>query len=114
MAQDQTRQRDQERKQDQIADQTRTRSRDQEHLRSGEQLNHGQAVSETARNTESGKGKGQIVSARARTMGESHQARNMHMNSARNRSGFSGMGAKGNGMHANAMKMYGGLGKGRR
>ncbi len=50
--------------------------------------NHGAVVSETARGTQSGPGKGQAVSTQARNKGESQQARVKTNNSAKAGSGM--------------------------
>jgi hypothetical protein len=52
--------------------------------------NHGQTVSETARNTESGSGKGEIVSEQAKLQGETQQARIKNQVSAKNQSANTG------------------------
>lgn len=62
---------------DPIMSQTQTRTQ-----------NHGAVVSETARGTQSGPGKGEVVSTQARNKGESQQARVKANNSAKAGSGM--------------------------
>ncbi len=59
--------------------------------------NHGKVVSETAKSTEPGPGKGEVVSAQAKTRGQAQQIRIKENNSAKNQSVFQ------NG-HGNAMQ----------
>lgn len=76
-------------------DQTRTllqkkdRKRDRIHSPA---TNHGQVVSETAKTTESGKGKGQVVSQQARTQGEASQVRTAERKALRARPNGTGTG----------------------
>jgi len=49
-------------------------------------VNHGQVVSETAKSTESGPGKGEVVSSQAKTQGQAQQARIRENISAKNQS----------------------------
>lgn len=72
---------------------------------------HGETVSSVAKNTESGPGKGEMVSQEARTRGENQKMRERENVSARNQS----MGARGNAMQRNSnMRMQKGPGTGRK
>jgi hypothetical protein len=73
--------------------------------------NHGRMVSETARNTESGPGKGEIVSIQARNKGQVQQARIKTNNSAMNQA--ANQGARGNGMQTR-VRIPAGSGAGRK
>jgi hypothetical protein len=91
------------RQQEQVTDQqgymTRTKTQNKAAVKEGKEkkvktktkkANHGQTVSETARNTESGTGKGEIVSEQAKLQGETRQARIKNQTSARNQSANTG------------------------
>ncbi len=71
--------------------QKRDRKRDRIHIPAS---NHGQAVSETAKTTESVKGKGQVVSQQARTQGEARQARTTERKALRARPNGTGAGVQ--------------------
>lgn len=68
------------------------------------QDNHGQAVSQTAKTTESGPGKGEIVSQQAKTQGETKQAENAERVSAKNQKGNKANAARGNTVQKNVAK----------
>src|SRR4030042_3539775 len=79
---------------DPVQNQTKTQNKEQNKKRNKEQTmtktkkaNHGQTVSETARTTESGEGKGEIVSEQAKLQGETQQARIKNQTSAKNQTG---------------------------
>lgn len=76
--------------------------RDQERVQKMAQKkeNHGRMVSELAKGTESGPGKGETVSSQAKARGMFQQARIKENYSAQSRSAFQG--ARGPGMHRNA------------
>ena len=89
-------QREQSQKQDGTGDQEQVRKREKlSNQEKVKQNNHGQAVSQTAKSTESGSGKGAAVRQQARTQGESLQSENGEKVSAKNQSGTQGNAAKG-------------------
>lgn len=75
--------------------------------------NHGQTVSETAQNTESGPGKGQIVSEQAKLQGETQQARIKNQTSAKNQAANKGA-RPANSMQQNKVNAAKGKGAGRK
>lgn len=105
---------------------THVREKDQLHKQDGTKINerkqeriharneaalHGENVSSVAKTTESGPGKGEIVSQEARTRGENQKMRERENVSARNQR----MGARGNTMQPNSnMRMQKGPGAGRK
>lgn len=68
------------------------------------QDNHGQAVSQTAKTTESGPGKGEIVSQQAKTQSEAKKAEKEEKASAKNQKGNTANAARGNTVQKNAAK----------
>ena len=75
--------------------------------------NHGQAVSETARNTESGEGKGEIVSEQAKLQGETQQSQMKVQTSAKKQTANKGA-RPANSMQQNKVNAAKGTGAGRK
>lgn len=78
---------DQTRARNQIREQVQVPESDGDHLQLREQIrneNHGEAVSEIAKNTDPGPGKGEIVREQAKLKGDAQQARLREKRSARN------------------------------
>jgi hypothetical protein len=92
--------------------QTQTQTRQQERIHQTDASAQGQNVSTTAQGTESGRGKGEIVSQQARTRGEGQRARTK--TGARNQSAGQNAGARGSSVQRNNMRMTGGSGAGRK
>jgi len=71
---------------------------------------HGRVVSETARSTEPGPGKGEVVRTQARTQGQAQQARTKENNSVKNQPAIKG--ARGNaGQNRTGAPARGGAGR---
>lgn len=101
-------------------DKTQTHKKDQV-MTTIKSTNHGQTVSDVAKNTESGPGKGEIVSATAKTNGESNQQDNQDKkdkkdkkdkSSAKNKS--TNAGARAKSQQHNVARMSNGKGPGRK
>ena len=101
---------------DPVQNQTKVQNKDrnkEQTMTKTKKANHGQTVSETARTTESGEGKGEIVSEQAKLQGETQQARIKNQTSAKNQTGNTGA-RPANAMQQNKVNAAKGSGAGRK
>lgn len=97
----------------QSQDRLRNQTQDQRRQRIQDPSTHGQQVSETARTTESGPGKGEVVKEVAKNQGEAQQLQNQNKISAKNQKGNINRNARSN-TARNAMKVQKSAGTGRK